>query len=132
MSPSEVSRLLEMVQEVRDSGIRTEEQIAHIREKLEKGADRMDDHSDKFPKMVKRLEDLEGINLRTGIESLPDRIKNLEGVNIAADKTWAWVTAPVKATGALLLILIVTALWNWLEARYSFFTPKPQPAAVAP
>ncbi len=133
MSPSEVSRLLELVLEVRDGQGRTEEQIIHIREKLENGTTRMDDHSDKFPKVVKRLEDLEGINFRTSIEKLPERLDALERINSDNKRRWDTLSSPVKFVLFLLLSLATTAAWSmaydYLSSKIHLAKPV---ATVAP
>ena len=108
MSPSEVSRLLELVLEVRDGQSRTEEQIIHIREKLEAGAIRMDEHSDKFPNIRERLDALERINSDN-------------------KRRWDTLSSPVKFILFLVLSLATTAAWTM---AYEYLSAKIQAKAA--
>lgn len=109
MSPSEVSRLLELVQETRDAGIRTEEHIKQINEKLQKGSERMDEHSNQFP-------------------VLSARVLVLENGSAASKKKWDSVSEPVRIIFILFLTLAATAFWTWCA---SFVKIQHHPSAAA-
>ncbi len=111
MSPSEVSRLLELVLEVRDSGTRTEEQIKQINEKLDAGHERMGDHSSKFP-------------------AIELRIAALERADVASDTFWSRMFEPIKLVGIVVLTLAATALYGYLTERLHFDATKMQAKAA--
>ncbi len=102
MSPSEVHQLLELLMDVRDRSVRTEEQILNIRATLADGAARMDDHSSKFP------------NIR-------DRLDALERINADSKRRWDNLSAPVKFILFLVLSLATTAIWT---LAYEFVSSK--------
>ncbi len=107
-----MSRLLELVQETRDAGIRTEEHIKQINEKLADGATRLDDHSNKFPTVITQIADLE--------RSHNTRIETLERAGKSARTFWAWLFEPVKIVGVVVLTLAASALYTYFSERLHF------------
>ncbi len=124
MSPSEVSRLLELLMEVRDAGIRVEGQIGQIQKDLSAGTTRMEDHSSKFPAIATQITELE----RTHSE----RIATLERANQSANTFWSRMFEPFKIIGVVILTLAATALYGYFTERLHFDTAKTTQVKAAP
>ncbi len=122
MSPSEVSRLLELLMEVRDAGIRVEGQIGQIQKDLSAGANRMEDHSSKFPAIATQITELE--------RSHNERLATLERANQSSDTFWSRMFEPIKLIGIVVLTLAATALYGYFTERLHFDTIKAQAKAA--